>query len=64
MRGPGETQIEADRRTINQKISNLKQKLTKIDTIENTSDIQTKPLDSLRFHELIKKSGLLLGGDK
>ena len=31
MRGPGETQIESDRRIINQKISNLKQKLTKID---------------------------------
>ena len=31
MRGPGETQIETDRRIINQKISNLKQKLTKID---------------------------------
>ena len=31
MRGPGETQIETDRRIINQKISNLKLKLTKID---------------------------------
>ena len=31
MRGPGETQIESDRRIINQKISNLKQKLIKID---------------------------------
>ena len=31
MRGPGETQIETDRRIINQKISNLKQKLIKID---------------------------------
>ncbi|MCH1612520.1 MAG: GTPase HflX, partial [Flavobacteriales bacterium] len=31
MRGPGETQIESDRRIINQKISNLKQKLVKID---------------------------------
>tara|TARA_Y100000385_G_C13075038_1_gene630988 strand:+ start:808 stop:1929 length:1122 start_codon:yes stop_codon:yes gene_type:complete len=31
MRGPGETQIETDRRIINQKISNLKQKLSKID---------------------------------
>ena len=31
MRGPGETQIETDRRIINQKISQLKQKLVKID---------------------------------
>jgi GTP-binding protein HflX len=31
MRGPGETQIETDRRIIGQKISNLKEKLTKID---------------------------------
>ena len=31
MRGPGETQIETDRRIINQKISQLKQKLIKID---------------------------------
>ena len=31
MRGPGETQIETDRRIIQQKISLLKQKLTKID---------------------------------
>ena len=31
MRGPGETQIETDRRIINQKISQLKQKLSKID---------------------------------
>ena len=31
MRGPGETQIESDRRIIHQKISNLKLKLTKID---------------------------------
>ena len=31
MRGHGETQIETDRRIINQKISNLKLKLTKID---------------------------------
>ncbi|MDG2370572.1 MAG: GTPase HflX [Flavobacteriales bacterium] len=31
MRGPGETQIETDRRIIGQKISNLKEKLAKID---------------------------------
>ena len=31
MRGPGETQIETDRRIIGQKISSLKSKLTKID---------------------------------
>jgi len=31
MRGPGETQIETDRRIINQKISQLKDKLEKID---------------------------------
>ena len=31
MRGPGETQIETDRRIINQKISQLKHKLVKID---------------------------------
>ena len=31
MRGPGETQIETDRRIIQQKISNLKDKLEKID---------------------------------
>ena len=31
MRGPGETQIETDRRIIQQKISNLKEKLQKID---------------------------------
>jgi GTPase len=31
MRGPGETQIETDRRIIGQKISQLKQKLVKID---------------------------------
>ena len=31
MRGPGETQIETDRRIINQKISQLKNKLEKID---------------------------------
>ena len=31
MRGPGETQIETDRRIIAQKISNLKEKLVKID---------------------------------
>ena len=31
MRGPGETQIETDRRIIGQKISSLKTKLTKID---------------------------------
>ena len=31
MRGPGETQIETDRRIINQKISKLKEKLLKID---------------------------------
>ena len=31
MRGPGETQIETDRRIIGQKISSLKAKLTKID---------------------------------
>ena len=31
MRGPGETQIETDRRIINQKISQLKHKLIKID---------------------------------
>ncbi len=31
MRGPGETQIETDRRIINQKIAQLKEKLAKID---------------------------------
>ena len=33
MRGPGETQIETDRRIIGQKISSLKAKLAKIDVV-------------------------------
>ena len=39
MRGPGETQIETDRRIINQKISQLKDKLEKIDKQKYTGII-------------------------
>ena len=43
MRGPGETQIETDRRIIQQKIALLKEKLKKIDKQKPYSEVIEAP---------------------
>jgi GTP-binding protein HflX len=45
-RGPGETQLEVDRRRIRERISNLKRRLT---TVERTRTLQRKERDEVPF---------------